>query len=289
VIPAGFDYQRAGCVEEALEALADPEAKVLAGGHSLLPMMKLRLARPSVLVDIGALDLRGIVGCGSEVRLGALTSWDEIARTPLARASLAALSECAGAVGDLQVRNRGTIGGGLVHADPASDMPAAIMAFGARLRIRSPAGEREVGADEFFVGPFETAVQGQDLLLEILVPRPGLAAGSAYVSVKDPASGYPLAGAVTVVSWENGGCASCAVAVTGVSARPFRARVVEEGMRAGDIESLEAAAKDALAGVDVMSDISADEPYRRHLAAVVIRRSVDAAVRRARAAGGTEG
>jgi carbon-monoxide dehydrogenase medium subunit len=199
MIPAAVDYLRAGSLEEALDALADPDARALAGGHSLLPLMKLRLARPSLLVDLGRLGLREIEERGGEVRIGALATWEEIARSPSLSGPLAALAESAAAVGDLQVRNRGTVGGALAHADPAADVRAPLLALDARAILRSPAGEQEVPVEDFLRGPFETALGRQELIVAVVVPQPAGSSGSAYVAFKDPASGYPLAGAAALV------------------------------------------------------------------------------------------
>ena len=278
MIPASVDYLRAGSLEEALDALREPEAKVLAGGHSLVPMMKLRLARPSLLVDISRLPLGGVTASGGGCELGALATWEEIAR---AEGVPLALSECAAAVGDLQVRNWGTIGGGSAHADPAADMPAPLLAFGATMRLRSREGGREVKADEFFLGPFTTALGEEELLVAIHVPAPPAGAGSAYVAIRDPASGYPLAGAAARVGLEGATIASCAIALTGLAGRPFRARALEERLLGAEADSVETAAGDALAGVDVLDDPRTDPEYRRHLGRVVVRRALALAIRRA--------
>jgi len=268
VIPAAVEYVRAGSLEEALEALAEPEARALAGGQSLLPLMKLRLARPSLLVDIGALDLREIEAGPEEARLGALSTWDELARADeLRRPELAAIAECAAGIGDLQVRNRGTLGGGLAHADPASDMPAVLLALGARLRLRSPAGERTLAASDFFLGPFTTALAEPELIAEVTAPVPPPGSASAYVSVEHPASGFALAGAAALVRPGD----RVTVAVTGLAGRPFL--LPPDGP--GEPEA-------ALAEVEVTGDRYAPVEYRRHLAAVVVRRAVERARARAR-------
>ena len=239
---------RAGSVEEALEALADPETVALAGGQSLLPLMKLRLARPSRVCDIGRLAAaRASPSREARRAIGALATWDAIARSPeLAAASgLEALPECAGRIADLQVRNRGTIGGASAHADPASDIPAVLVALEAQLRLRSPAGDRAVPAEEFFLGPFATALEPGELLIEVTVPLPQRGTRSAYVSAEHPASGYALAGACAVVS-----TASRTVALTGVGGRPVRVE-----------------ADGGLEGVEAFGDTYASAEYRRHLAA----------------------
>ena len=279
MIPAAVDYLRAGSLEEALGALRTPEAKALAGGHSLVPMLKLRMARPDLLVDISRLPLGGIAESDGSVELGALATWDEIAASPRVPV---AVRECAGAVGDLQVRNWGTIGGGSAHADPAADIPAALLAFGATMRLRSREGTREVPVEEFFLGPFTTALAEEELLISIRVPQPAQGEGSAYAAIKDPASGYPLAGAAACVSVENGRIASCAVALTGIAGRAFRARDVEERLLGSGPEDLDGATRDAFADVEVLDEARVDRAYRRHLGRVVVRR----AVQRAREAAG---
>jgi carbon-monoxide dehydrogenase medium subunit len=265
VIPAGVDYVRAESFEQAFEALAEPEAKALAGGQSLLPVLKLRVVRPSLLVDIGGLQPSGVSTDDSQVTVSALTTWDELARLPeLDRPELAAIGECAREIGDLQVRNRGTVGGSLVHADPASDMPAVALALGAKLMLRSAGGERTVGADGFFVGPVLTALGPGELLVDVRLPLPPPGSGSAYVKVEHPASGFALAGAAALVRPDG----SRSLAVTGIGAN---ALLLPE----------ESDPDDALAEVEVFGDELADADYRRHLAGVVVRRAIAAAELRA--------
>ena len=261
MIPAAVRYVRASSLENALEALREPDAKVLAGGQSLIPVLKLRIVRPSVLVDIGGLGLGGIEIAGDELRIGALTTWDDLASAPeLARPALAALAECAADVGDLQVRNRGTLGGSLAHADPASDVLAVVLALGARLEIRSPGGERSLPAGDFVLGPFTTALDPRELLTSVVFPLPEPGSGSAYVAVEHPASGFALAGAAALVG--PGGTSS--VALTGVGARPT---LLSEG--------------GTLDGVEIYRDRFAPEGYRRHVAGVVVRRALELAWQRA--------
>jgi aerobic carbon-monoxide dehydrogenase medium subunit len=261
VIPAPVEYVRASSLEEALDALAEPEAKALAGGQSLLPVLKLRVARPSRVVDIGRLGLDGIALRGEELRLGALVTWDALSRAPqLERPGLAALRDCAQRVGDLQVRNRGTIGGSLAHADPASDLPAVALAFGAGLVARSADGERTIGSDEFFLGPFTTALREGELLTEVVVPLPAPGSGSAYVKVEHPASGFALAGAAALVLADG----SRRVALTGVGGQA--SLLPEDG---------------ELGGAEIYGDRFAPEEYRRHLAGVVVQRASELATQRA--------
>jgi len=276
LIAAAFEYTRAGSIEDALEALADPEARAIAGGHSLVPMMKLRLARPSRLVDIGGLDFRGVTDDREELRIGALTTYDELVRLDAALGLPDALRECASSVGDLQVRNAGTVGGGIAHGDPASDLAAGVLALEARLRIRSTSGTRECPADEFFLGPFTTALEQQELLTEILVPRPRLGEGSAYASITDPASGYPLAGAAARIRVEAGRIVSCTVGLTGIGACPARVSAVEAAVLGGDLPVAR-----AVSGALVGRDLVDDDPYRRQLVAVTVTRALETACARA--------
>jgi len=263
VIPAATRYARASDLDHALELLGEPEAKAIAGGQSLIPVMKLRVARPGVVVDISQLDLRGVRDEGDALHIGPLTTWAEIAAAEaFERPALAALRECALGIGDLQVRNRGTIGGSVVHADPASDMPAVLLALRAELRLRSKSGEREVAVADFLRGPFLTSLAEQELVTDIAIPIPTSGSGSAYVSVEHPASGFALAGAAALV--EPGGET---VALTGVGGTPFV-------LPAGDV-------RDAISSAEIFGDRFASEEYRRELAAVVADRALDAARARA--------
>jgi carbon-monoxide dehydrogenase medium subunit len=269
VIPAETRYRRASTLSDALEALSEPDARTLAGGQSLLPVMKLRVVRPSVLVDIGSLDLAGVALTEGELRIGALTTWDMLAGSPeLAEPALAAIAECAAGIGDLQVRNRGTLGGSLAHADPASDMPAVMLALDARILVRSLDGEREIPAPDFFLGPFLTALSGKELITEVFVPVPPAASGSAYVTVEHPASGFALAGAAALVRPDG----SHSVAVTGVGSQPFLLPPARDPV-------------DALAEAEIYGDRFAPVEYRRHLATVVVERAIERAQRRAEGAG----
>jgi carbon-monoxide dehydrogenase medium subunit len=264
VIPAAVRYVRPGSVEEALAALAEPDAKPLAGGQSLVSVMKLRVARPELVVDISRLDLTGIAMRDEELRIGALMTWADLAAaTELRSPALAALSECAAGVGDLQVRNRGTIGGSLAHADPASDMPAVLLALGARVTARSAGAERSIDARDLFLGPFTTALADGELLTEVAIPLPPAGSGSAYASVEHPASGFALAGAAALVRPDG----SSSVAVTGIAAMPF--------LLDGEPDA-------ALAAAEIFGDRFAPAEYRRHLAGVVIERALAAAAVRAK-------
>ena len=264
MIPAPVRYARASNVEQALELLAEPDAKAIAGGQSLISVMKLRISRPSLVVDISRLELGGVEIRDGELHLGPLTTWDDlIGAAELRRPALAAIAECASGIGDLQVRNRGTLGGSLAHADPASDMPAVLLALGAALQLRSPQGERIVPLGDFLLGPFTTALVAQELITDVVVPLPAPCSGSAYVSVEHPASGFALAGAAALAGADGGG----RVAVTGIGARPF--------LLGDDPDA-------ALAQAEIFGDRFASADYRRELAAVVVRRARESAAERAR-------
>lgn len=266
MIPAATRYARASDLEHALELLAEPDAKAIAGGQSLIPVMKLRIARPALVVDISRLELRGIEERDGAVHIGPLTTWNElIGAEALTRPGLEAIVECARGIGDLQVRNLGTIGGSVVHADPASDMPAVLLALGATLQLRSPAGEREVALGDLLVGPFMTALAPQELVTDIVVPVPARGSGSAYACVEHPASGFALAGAAALAGPDGE-----RVAVTGVGATPF---VLPAGHP-----------RAAIAATEIFGDRFASAEYRRELAVVLAERAL--ATARERATGG---
>jgi aerobic carbon-monoxide dehydrogenase medium subunit len=270
MIPAAFDYVRPDSLEDAFAALADPDAKAIAGGHSLLPTMKLRLARPSCLVDLAGLGLGGVTVEGGTIRIGALTTYGELLSLRDDVPLPGALRDGAARVGDVQVRNAGTVGGALAHGDPASDFAAAVIAAGTTLLLGSPEGDREVAAEELFLGPFTTQLAQQELLLELRVPVPVAGEGSAYVAFEDPASGYPLAGAAVRVASDG----RCTIGMTGIAGQPLRATAVEEAIATGDDLG------EALDAVGLMS-LDGDVEYRRQLAVVAVRRALDAARRRA--------
>jgi aerobic carbon-monoxide dehydrogenase medium subunit len=281
MIPAPVGYLRVGSVEDAINALADPEAKILAGGHSLVPMMKLRLARPTLLVDIGRLQLRGVQAIDDSVSIGTLTTYAELLQSPPGMVP-SALREAAAVVGDVQVRNRGTVGGGIAHADPSSDAAASVIALGARLRLRSADGVRECPADAFFRGAFTTAL-GQDEILEaIVIDRPVDGDGSAYRSVQDAASGYPVAGAAVRVQRDGDRTTQCTVGLTGAAPAPARLTVVEQALLSNDGRPTAEVVRDAIAEVRLVGGGGSDA-YARQLAMVTITRAYEAA--RARAFG----
>jgi carbon-monoxide dehydrogenase medium subunit len=284
VIPAEFAYRRPASIEEALKVLdSDPGAKVLAGGQSLLPLLKMRLASAETLVDIGRIPgLKGVRRLDDgRVAIGALTTYAELMDSPVNEYGL--LRDALPNIGDVQVRNRGTIGGAIAHSDPASDLPACLLALEAEFVIRSDAGERTTGADGFFQGAFATDLGAGEILTEVRLPGPRDDAGSAYTSLEQPASGYALVGVAVVVFGGNaGGIASANVALTGVSDHAYRAHAVEAALVGSDgsAASIASAAEHATDGVEVSSDIHADRGYRTAMAVVYTRRAIEAALAR---------
>jgi aerobic carbon-monoxide dehydrogenase medium subunit len=286
VIPAAFAYQRPASIEEALAIIgSDPGAKLLAGGQSLLPLLKLRLGSAETLVDIGRLPgLRGVRQLDDgRLAIGALTTYADLLASPAAQYGL--LGDALPEIGDVQVRNRGTVGGAIAHADPASDLPACLLALDAELVIRSATGQRTTPVNGFFEGAFATGLGPDEILTEIRLPAPRDDAGSAYVSLQQPASGYALVGvAAVVLSNGSGGIGGAMVALTGVGDVAYRAGAVEVALAAtdGSPASIAAAAEHATDGIDVSSDIHADRAYRTAMAAVYARRAIEAALARLR-------
>jgi carbon-monoxide dehydrogenase medium subunit len=275
VIPAELDYARPETVEATLEALATPDARVLAGGQSLLPMMKLRLARPALLVDIAALQLDEVWNTGDVVEIGACVTYDQLLRDGTSGVPRALL-ESAGSVGDLQVRNRGTVAGAIAHADPSSDVAAAFVAHGGRVRVASPEGSREVSAEDLLLGVFTTSLGPQDLVTHVLVDAERESDGSAYVAFEDRASGYPLAGAAALVRVEGPRVTACALGLTGVGATALRAPAIESAV----VESGNVPEPDAISAALAPLPLDVDD-YRTHLAAVATRRALTEAYTRA--------
>ena len=282
MIPAAFEYRRATSLDDALKAIAGGEAKILAGGMSLLPLMKLRLASPGTLVDIGRLtELKGVRRLDDgRFAVGALTTYAELLESP-ARHSL--LRDALPTIGDVQVRNRGTVGGAISHADPASDLPACLLALDVELVARSSSGERTIPIDGFFEGAFTTGLRPDEILTEIRLPAPRDDAGSAYASLENPASGYAMVGvAVVLFSGDGKAIDSARVALTGVSEVAYRARAVESALAGSDgsATAIAAAAEHATDGLTVNDDIHADRDYRTHMAVVYTRRAIETALSR---------
>jgi aerobic carbon-monoxide dehydrogenase medium subunit len=275
MIPASFDYVRAESAAEALAFLREygDEAKILAGGHSLLPLMKLRLASPSVLIDVAKIrDLAYIRDEGDFVAVGALTRHCEVQNSELLRADVPLVAHVAGVVGDPQVRHRGTIGGSIAHGDPASDLPAAVLALGATMVISGPSGDREVPAQEFFHDFLETAIAPDELLTEIRLPKSG-SAGWSYQKFNLRAQDWAIVGVAAVGAQAGGG-----VALVNMASTPVRASAVEQAVAAGT--STSEAARSSSDGLDPPADLNASAAYRRHLAGVLVRRALEEVNRR---------
>lgn len=286
--PAEFGYLRAASVAQALEVLAggadeEEEIKVLAGGQSLLPMMKLRLATPGLLLDIGGLaGLAGIQGDEGSLQIGAVTTYRALHRDPRVGPRFAAITDALRVLADPQVRARGTVGGALAHADPAADLPAVLLALDARLTLARVGGTRTLFLDDFLHGIFETDLAEDELVTAIAIPP--APAGQAYEKFEQPASHLPLAGVCAVVELADGVVTAARIAVTGVAGRAFRAREAESvlvGHEPADPPLAAAAAKVRAAVPRPLEDIHATGPFRLHLAEVLTRRALHRAVTRA--------
>jgi carbon-monoxide dehydrogenase medium subunit len=287
MIPSQFDYESPATLDEALALLAanPDEAKILAGGHSLLPAMKLRLAQPGMLVDIGRIkDLAYIREEGDLISIGAMTTHYQLESSALLKKVCPLLPECASQIGDVQVRNKGTIGGSVAHSDPAGDWPAAILALNAQMIVVGGKGERTVDADDFFVDLLTTALAPGEVLREIRIRKPAGRFGHSYQKVRHPASGFAVVGvAVALTLAVDSSCESAGVGITGVGSKAYRAAAVEKGLQAKSLndQTIAEAAAQATAGVEAISDLYASEDYRRHLAAVYTKRAIQAARARA--------
>jgi carbon-monoxide dehydrogenase medium subunit len=282
-----FDYYRARSVADAQQLLAaNPGAKLLAGGHSLVPLLKLRLAAPSAVVDIGRIpELRGITRHGDDIRIGSLTTHAELAASGDLQRSAAALAQAAATIGDPAVRNRGTIGGNIAHADPASDLPTVLVAMNARIVVAGPKGERTIQADRFFTGIMSTVLREDEILLAIHVPASGRGQGSAYEKFSHPASRYAVVGAAAVITVNGGTCSGARVALGGLVPHARRATAVEQALigqaATDDVIAHAATQVGADLGDDVTGDIYASAEYRAAMAPVFVKRAVATAVARA--------
>jgi carbon-monoxide dehydrogenase medium subunit len=269
VYPRAFEYHRAGSVQEAINLLAaNPDAKLLAGGHSLLPAMKLRLASPEALVDIGRIsELKNVSADGASI--GAAVTYNDLMQNSAAKEKYTALHEAVSKVGDVQVRNRGTVGGAAAHADPASDVPAALLALGAELVAVGPNGSRTIAADDFFVDILTTALNPDEVLTEIRLPAdPGK---SAYEKFAHPASGYAICGVAAAVKGNE-----VRVAVTGATYTATRLTSVEQALSGGNLDAakIDAATENAADGLELAGDHFASSEYRAHLVTVFARRAL---------------
>ena len=284
-----FTYQAPATIEEAVRFLGGTtEAKVIAGGHSLLPLMKLGLAQPETLID-----LRGIASLGQirtepdgTIAIGALTTHRTVSHDEAVRGKLAALAEAASMVGDLQVRGRGTIGGSLAHADPAADEPAPTLAYDAIIRAVGAKGTRDIPARDYFKGPFETALAANEIVTEIRFPTQPARTGSAYAKFAHPASRFAVAGVAAVVTLKaDGSVERAAIGVTGAAGAAYRAAAAERALTGtkGDAKAIAEAAAKAADGITALSDLVASAEYRKHLVTVYTKRALERAIQRARA------
>ncbi len=287
MFPASFGYHAARSIDEALQLLTryGEDAKLLAGGHSLIPAMKLRLTAPRYLIDIGRVPgLSGIRIDGDALAIGALTLHADIVHSDLVRQRVPGLSDAAGVIGDVQVRNRGTIGGSVAHADPAADFPVILTALNASFVAVSPSGKRIISVDDFFVDFYATALAPNEVLTEIRVPLPPAGGGTAYHKMAHPASGYVVVSAGALIDSDTSGrCASARVAIGGLGSGPLRAKAAEAALRDQSLaaEIIAAASAKAGDGASADDDFYASAEYKLHLSTVLARRAIEQASQRA--------
>src|SRR5690349_2324569 len=284
MFPAKFAYAAPSSLQEAIGLLDDPEAKIIAGGHSLLPLMKLRLAQPKLLVDIGKIPgLSYIRREDGVLAIGAMTTYREIEYSSDVQQGAPVLAEAVHEVGDPQVRAKGTLAGCLAHADPAGDLPAVALALGGTIKAVSSSGERDLDLDTFFVDMLTTALQEKEIIREVRLSAQPAGAGAAYQKFDQPASHYALTGVCAVVTVSNGSIASARIGVTGVGPKAYRPTAVEQALVGKPVEedAVKAAVQTVADGIDVQGDIHASPEYRAHLARVLTRRAVLEAAQRA--------
>lgn len=286
-VPVAFDYHTAGSVDEAIQLLQQygDDAKVLAGGHSLIPTMKLRLAQPEHLIDLGRIPhLSYIREEGNTIAIGAMTTYAQASRSELLKRHFALLTDAASVIGDQQVRNRGTIGGSIAHSDPAGDMPAIILALKAEIVAQGPNGKRTIPADEFFVGTFETALQTGEILTEIRLAVPPANTGTSYMKLENRASHYAVTGCAAVLTLSGDGtCSAASIAITGAGSKTTRASGVESALVGKKIDEAVAteAASHAAEGLDLIEDIHGSKTYRSQMTSVMAKRAILEAASRA--------
>jgi aerobic carbon-monoxide dehydrogenase medium subunit len=286
MFPTEFQYFAPTSVAEAISLLQQhgDEAKILAGGHSLLPAMKLRLAQPGVLVDIGKIaELKGVTVNGG-VSIGALTTYRMLEESAELRAACPVIGDTVAVIGDAQVRNRGTIGGSLAHSDPAADLPAVILALGATLSAQGPNGTREISADDMFTEMLTTALEPNEVLTKISVPSIGKGEGAAYAKLIQPASRYAIVGVAAYVKLDGGNVTAARIAVTGAGPKATRQSAAEAALVGSNGDDAAIAAASAKAGddMDYLGDIHASEEYRRAMVKVYTRRALAKALESAR-------
>jgi carbon-monoxide dehydrogenase medium subunit len=284
MIPSAFDYEVAGSIDEAFSLLKDggEDAKLLAGGHSLLPLMKLRLARPSLLIDIGRLsDLSYIREEGERIAIGALTRHHDLEHSELLGRLCPIIAHTAAGIGDPQVRHRGTIGGSVAHGDPASDFPPVLRALDAEFVARGSEGERTIAASDMFTGLFETALKPDELLAEIRVPKLDAKKHAwSYQKFHRRAQDWAIVGVAAVLEKSNGGIGSAAIGLTNMGSTPLRAAAVESALAGAKPDDVAGAANKAADGTSPPADTNGSSDYRKHLARVLTRRAVEEALNR---------
>jgi carbon-monoxide dehydrogenase medium subunit len=285
MFPAKFAYTAPTSLEDAIGLLEDPDAKILAGGHSLLPLMKLRLAQPKLLVDIGRIPGLAYVRVEDGVlAIGAMTTYRDLQHSQDVHRRAPVLAEAAHEVGDPQVQAKGTLAGSLAHADPAGDLPAVALALGGTVRAVGSGGERDLGLDGFFVDMLTTALQEREIIREVRLNVQPAGSGAAYEKFDQPASHYALTGVCAVITLNGGSIASARIGVTGVGPKAYRPTAVEQALvgKPAEEEAVKAAVQSVADGIDVQGDIHASPEYRAHLARVLTRRAVLRAAERAR-------
>jgi len=283
MIAQNFDYSAPASLNEALALLAGDDVKVLAGGMSLIPLMKLRLATPGQLVDIGRIPgLNYIREDKGVVRIGATTTHYDVESSGVVRSRCPLLAEAASFIGDIQVRNRGTIGGSIAHADPAADYPASLLALEARAVLASARKQREIALSDFFVDTFTTALEPGEIISEVIVPVEEQSVGTSYQKMIQPASGFAIVGVAARVKKSGGKVTMARVGVTGLAGKPYRATNVEKALEgtAGAATDVQKAAAVVADGVDANSDLHASANYRKHLARIYTMRALAAALSR---------
>ena len=279
-IPAPFDYHPVKTVDEAISLLQEysDDAKILAGGHSLIPSMKLRLSQPGHLIDIRGVDgLSYIREEGDVIAVGAVTPYIQVLRSDLLKHHFVALTEAAEDLGDQQVRNRGTLGGSLAHSDPAGDMPAVVLALKAEIVVQGPKGKRSIQADDFLIDTFLTALEPDEVLTEIRFKIPPARTGTAYMKLENKASHYALTGSATMITLDAAGiCTAASVAITGASTKTVRASAVEAALvgKKLDEATVAAAAQHAADGLELVEDIHGSKAYRAQMTMVMTRRAI---------------
>ncbi len=283
MFPTSFTYHQAQSIEDAVAVLErNPGAKILAGGHSLIPAMKLRLAAPEALVDIGRIAELREIRVDNDIRIGAMATYDEIRNHVVLAALFPILPEAINVVGDQQVRARGTLGGAIAHADPAADLTAVFQALNGRVKVTGPSGEREIAADDVFVDLWTTSLQPNELLTTIVFPRPAPGTKMVYAKHSHPASGYAVVGVAVVLAMSDGSVSDSRVVITGATSRPARATGAEGALNGHSLTSttIADAASRASAGLQINGDTYASEEYRAHLVNVITRKALEQAAAR---------